>query len=87
MMHTFIVLLIWIQPLGTPTCTKFAIAAVDQEQAIEMAHADIDTIPDIVGSIKLEPIRLDKPVILVEGNFTGDMCNFRRETDGSSSDD
>jgi hypothetical protein len=86
-MYTFIVLLVWITPFGVPSCTKFAVAAQDQEQAIELAFVDIESTPDIVASIRLESIRLDNPTVLVQGDFTGDMCNFSGGNDGSQADD
>lgn len=87
MMYTFIVLLVWSTPFGVPSCTKFAVAAHTQEQAIELAFTDVDSSPDIVASIRLQSIRLDEPVVLVEGSFTGEACTFTGGTDGSPPDD
>lgn len=83
---TFIVLLVWVTPPGNLTCTKLAIAAVDHEQAITMAHSNVDSIPEIVSAIKLQRLEIQSPMILIESHLVGNQCNFGGAS-GSPTDD
>lgn len=83
---TFIVLLVWATPMGNLSCTKFAIAAENHEQAVTMAHVDVDSIPDIVAAIKLQRIEVPSSMVLLESNLVGNQCNFGGAS-GSPTDD
>jgi hypothetical protein len=65
------------------SCSKFAVAAQDQEQAIQMALADKDSDPPIIAGIRLQAVTLDKPAILIESQLRGEACAFSGAQYGS----